>query len=113
MKYLHNFSYGQMSMLEDGTVLLGHTIIAHDRQMRECPPGLYHNVWALNRTIPGPIIGATESDLVGIHSTNKGSKSHSQCCKFEAINIRVNCIKMMKMLSIDEQTYRRVGALNK
>jgi hypothetical protein len=34
-KYLRSFSYGRVSMLEDGTVLWEYTIIADDRQMME------------------------------------------------------------------------------
>jgi hypothetical protein len=29
----------------------------------------------------------------------------------ETINIRINCTKMMKMLSIDEQTFSRLGSI--
>ena len=33
------------------------------------------------------------------------------CSCFEPINIRINCTKIMKLLSVDEQTYRRLGSI--
>lgn len=76
-KYLREFDYGEVSQLEDGTILREFTIIAEDDKIMEIAPGIFYNVWTFNGQVPGPTIRATEGDLVRIHFTNNGSKEHT------------------------------------
>ncbi len=76
-KYLREFSYGRVSILDDGRTLREFTIIAEDDKIMEISPGVYYNVWTFNGTVPGPTIRATEGDMVRVNFINKGSKSHT------------------------------------
>ena len=75
--YLREFDYGTVSELEDGTILREFTITARDDQVMEVSPGVFYNVWTFNGSVPGPTIRATEGDLVRVHFSNEGSKSHT------------------------------------
>ena len=76
-KFMKDFDYGEVSVLDDGTVLREFYITARDDQIMEVSPGVFYNVWTFNDSVPGPTIRATEGDLVRIHFTNEGSKPHS------------------------------------
>ena len=76
-KFMKEFDYGEVSVLEDGTILREFYITARDDQIMEISPGVFYNVWTFNDSVPGPTIRATEGDLVRIHFTNEGSKPHS------------------------------------
>ena len=76
-QYLRDFDYGEVSQLEDGTILREFTIIAEDDKIMEIAPGIFYNVWTFNGQVPGPTIRATEGDLVRIHFTNNGDKEHT------------------------------------
>ena len=76
-KFMKEFDYGEVSILDDGTVLREFYITARDDQIMEVSPGVFYNVWTFNDSVPGPTIRATEGDLVRIHFTNEGSKPHS------------------------------------
>ena len=76
-KFMKDFDYGEVSILDDGTVLREFYITARDDQIMEVSPGVFYNVWTFNDSVPGPTIRATEGDLVRIHFTNEGSKPHS------------------------------------
>ncbi len=76
-KYLREFNYGKVSILENGTKLREFTLIAEDKLVKEISPGVFFNVWTFNGTVPGPTIRATEGDIVKINFVNKGSKFHT------------------------------------
>ena len=76
-KFMKDFDYGEVSVLDDGTILREFYITARDDQIMEVSPGVFYNVWTFNDSVPGPTIRATEGDLVRIHFTNEGSKPHS------------------------------------
>ena len=76
-EFMRNFDYGIVTELDDGTVLREFYITARDDQIMEISPGVYYNVWTFNGSVPGPTIRATEGDLIRIHFTNDGSKSHT------------------------------------
>lgn len=76
-KYLREFNYGKVSVLENGTTLREFTLIATDNLIKEISPGVYFNVWTFNGTVPGPTIRATEGDIVKINFVNNGSKFHT------------------------------------
>jgi manganese oxidase len=76
-KYLHEFNYGRVSKLPNGTTLREFTLVASDDLVKEISPGLFYNVWTFNGTVPGPTIRATEGDIIRIYFINNGSKSHS------------------------------------
>ena len=71
-KFMKDFDYGEVSVLEDGTILREFYITARDDQTMEVSPGVFYNVWTFNDSVPGPTIRATEGDLVRIHFTNEG-----------------------------------------
>lgn len=76
-KFLREFNYGRVSMLEDGRTLREFTIIAEDDKTMEISPGIFYNVWTFNGTVPGPTIRATEGDIVRIKFINNGNKQHT------------------------------------
>jgi FtsP/CotA-like multicopper oxidase with cupredoxin domain len=49
---------------------------AHDREL-EIAPGVFFPAWTYNGTVPGPVIRATEDDLLRVHFTNAGSHPHT------------------------------------
>jgi FtsP/CotA-like multicopper oxidase with cupredoxin domain len=51
-------------------------IVATDRQI-EVADGVTVSAWTFNGTVPGPVIRATEGDLVRIKFTNAGSNPHT------------------------------------
>ncbi|MBC8252018.1 MAG: multicopper oxidase domain-containing protein, partial [Candidatus Nitrosopelagicus sp.] len=76
-KFMKEFDYGDVTVLDDGTILREFYITSRDDQIMEVSPGVFYNVWTFNDSVPGPTIRATEGDLIRIHFTNEGSKSHS------------------------------------
>ena len=53
-----------------------YTLVATDRQI-EVAKGVTFNAWTYNGTVPGPIIRATEDDLLRVHFVNAGSHPHT------------------------------------
>src|SRR5215217_2835851 len=51
-------------------------IRATDRQI-EIAPGIFFPAWTYNGTVPGPVIRATEGDLLRVNFTNAGSHPHT------------------------------------
>ena len=53
-----------------------YTLVAHDYDI-EVAEGVFFPAWTYNGTVPGPIIRATEDDLLRVHFVNKGSHPHT------------------------------------
>jgi manganese oxidase len=53
-----------------------YTLVATDKQI-EVAKGVTFNAWTYNGTVPGPIIRATEDDLLRVHFANAGSHPHT------------------------------------
>jgi len=75
-RFLTNFDYGKVSILNDGTVLREFTITVEDVRL-EIAPGIYFDAWTYNGTIPGPTLRATEGDRVRVTFINNGSHPHT------------------------------------
>lgn len=75
-KFLTNFDYGRVSVLDDGTVVREFTITVEDVTL-EIAPNIYFDAWAYNGTIPGPTLRATEGDMVRVTFINNGSQPHT------------------------------------
>ena len=74
--FLHEFNYGRVSTLPDGTTLREFTIFGEDVEV-EVAPGIFFNAWTYNGTIPGPTIRVTEGDLVRIMFINNSEHPHT------------------------------------
>jgi FtsP/CotA-like multicopper oxidase with cupredoxin domain len=53
-----------------------YTLVATDQQI-EVAKGVTFNAWTYNGTVPGPVIRATEDDLLRVHFVNAGSHPHT------------------------------------
>ena len=53
-----------------------YTLVATDEEM-EIAPGVFFPAWTYNGTIPGPVIRATEDDLLRVKFVNAGSHPHT------------------------------------
>src|SRR5262245_46086987 len=53
-----------------------YTLVAVDREV-EVAPGVFFPAWTYNGTVPGPVIRATEDDLLRVHLHNGGSHPHT------------------------------------
>jgi FtsP/CotA-like multicopper oxidase with cupredoxin domain len=51
-------------------------LTAVDRKI-EVAPGVFFEAWTYNGTVPGPVIRATEDDLLRVHFLNAGSHPHT------------------------------------
>jgi FtsP/CotA-like multicopper oxidase with cupredoxin domain len=51
-------------------------LIAHDHDV-EVAPGVFFPAWTYNGTVPGPVIRATEGDLLRVRFVNAGSHPHT------------------------------------
>jgi FtsP/CotA-like multicopper oxidase with cupredoxin domain len=51
-------------------------LVATDREI-EIAPNIFFPAWTYNGTVPGPVIRATEDDLLRVHFTNAGSHPHT------------------------------------
>jgi FtsP/CotA-like multicopper oxidase with cupredoxin domain len=51
-------------------------LVAQDREI-EVAQGVWFNAWTYNGTVPGPVIRATEDDLLRVHFVNAGSHAHT------------------------------------
>jgi manganese oxidase len=49
-------------------------LVAHDHEV-EVAPGVFFAAWTYNGTVPGPVIRATEGDLLRVRFVNAGSHS--------------------------------------
>jgi FtsP/CotA-like multicopper oxidase with cupredoxin domain len=53
-----------------------YTLSASDRDI-EIAPGVFFPAWTYNGTVPGPVIRATQDDLLRVHFQNGGSHPHT------------------------------------
>jgi len=53
-----------------------YAITAVDREI-EIAPGVFFPAWTYNGTVPGPIVRATEGDLLRVHFTNGSAHPHT------------------------------------
>jgi FtsP/CotA-like multicopper oxidase with cupredoxin domain len=53
-----------------------YTLRAIDREI-EIAPGVFFPAWTYNGSVPGPVIRATEGDLLRVHFVNQGSHPHT------------------------------------
>jgi FtsP/CotA-like multicopper oxidase with cupredoxin domain len=53
-----------------------YTLVAQDRDI-EIAPGIMFPAWTYNGTVPGPVIRATEDDLLRVTLANAGSHPHT------------------------------------
>jgi len=53
-----------------------YTLHALDRQI-EVAPGVFYEAWTYNGTVPGPVIRATEGDVLRVRFVNGGSHPHT------------------------------------
>jgi FtsP/CotA-like multicopper oxidase with cupredoxin domain len=53
-----------------------YTLAAVDQEI-EIAPGVFFPAWTYNGTVPGPVIRATEGDLLRVHLVNGGSHPHT------------------------------------
>jgi manganese oxidase len=51
-------------------------LVAHDRDV-EVAPGVFFPAWTYNGTVPGPVIRATEGDLLRVRLVNAGTHPHT------------------------------------
>jgi FtsP/CotA-like multicopper oxidase with cupredoxin domain len=51
-------------------------LVAHDRDI-EVAPGITFPAWTYNGTVPGPVIRATEGDLLRVRLVNAGTHPHT------------------------------------
>jgi FtsP/CotA-like multicopper oxidase with cupredoxin domain len=51
-------------------------LVAHDQEV-EVAPGVFFPAWTYNGTVPGPVIRATEGDLLRVRFVNAGSHPHT------------------------------------
>jgi FtsP/CotA-like multicopper oxidase with cupredoxin domain len=53
-----------------------YTLRAIDKEV-EIAPGVFFPAWTYNGTVPGPVIRATEDDILRVHFENAGSHPHT------------------------------------
>ena len=53
-----------------------YTLTATDAEL-EVAPGVFFPAWTYNGTVPGPVIRATEGDILRVHFVNGGSHPHT------------------------------------
>ena len=53
-----------------------YTLVAEDREI-EVAEGVMFPAWTYNGTVPGPVIRATEDDVLRVHFVNAGSHPHT------------------------------------
>jgi FtsP/CotA-like multicopper oxidase with cupredoxin domain len=53
-----------------------YTLAAHDREL-EIAPGVFFPAWTYNGSVPGPVIRATQDDLLRVRFVNAGSHPHT------------------------------------
>ncbi len=53
-----------------------YTLVATDEDI-EIAPGVFFPAWTYNGTVPGPVIRATEDDLLRVRFINSGSHPHT------------------------------------
>src|ERR671938_32884 len=53
-----------------------YTLTALDKEI-EVAPGVFFPAWTYNGTVPGPVIRATEGDLLRVRLVNAGSHPHT------------------------------------
>jgi manganese oxidase len=53
-----------------------YTLTAVDREL-EIAPGVFFPAWTYNGTVPGPVVRATEGDILRVHFVNGGTHPHT------------------------------------
>jgi len=53
-----------------------YTLVATDKEI-EIAPGVFFPAWTYNGTVPGPVIRATEDDVLRVRLVNSGSHPHT------------------------------------
>src|SRR5688572_20950116 len=53
-----------------------YTLVATDEEL-EIAPGVFFPAWTYNGTVPGPVIRATEDDILRVRFVNSGSHPHT------------------------------------
>jgi FtsP/CotA-like multicopper oxidase with cupredoxin domain len=51
-------------------------LVAQDREI-EVAKGVWYPAWTYNGTVPGPVVRATEDDLLRVHFVNAGAHAHT------------------------------------
>ena len=98
--HLHNAAMGHASMIGEGAPAVGgpndlddllyppralphdpdrvreYTLVATDEEI-EIAPGVFFPAWTYNGTVPGPVIRATEDDILRVRFVNSGSHPHT------------------------------------
>lgn len=76
LRVLVDWDYGEVSTLEDGSVLREYEFVAYDHEI-EVAPGVYFPAWTYNGRVPGPTIRCTEGDRIRIKFINAGTHPHT------------------------------------
>ena len=98
--HMHNAAMGHAAMIGDGAPAVGgpndldellyppparphaagrvraYTLVATDEEL-EIAPGVFFPAWTYNGTVPGPVIRATEDDLLRVRFVNAGVHPHT------------------------------------
>jgi len=98
--HMHNAAMGHAAMIGDGAPAVGgpndldellypprplphqpgrvrrYTLVATDEEI-EIAPGVFFPAWTYNGTVPGPVIRATEDDILRVRFINSGSHPHT------------------------------------
>jgi manganese oxidase len=74
--FLTTFNYGDVSTMQDGTVVREWDIVAVDKEI-EIAPGLFFPAWTYNGQVPGPTLRCNEGDRLRINFVNNGSHAHT------------------------------------
>jgi FtsP/CotA-like multicopper oxidase with cupredoxin domain len=53
-----------------------YTLVASDREI-EIAPGVHYPAWTYNGTVPGPVVRATEDDVLRVRFVNAGAHPHT------------------------------------
>src|SRR6185503_1301628 len=98
--HMHNAAMGHAAMIGDGAPAVGgpndldellypprplppqparvrrYTLVATDEEI-EIAPGVFFPAWTYNGTVPGPVIRATEDDILRVRFVNAGVHPHT------------------------------------
>jgi len=75
-EFVSTFDYGEMTTMQDGTVVREWTIAAGEQQI-EIAPGVFFAAWSFNGQVPGPTIRANEGDRLRINFVNGSTHPHT------------------------------------
>jgi FtsP/CotA-like multicopper oxidase with cupredoxin domain len=74
--FLTTFNYGDVTTMQDGTVVREWDIVAVDKEI-EIAPGLFFPAWTYNGQVPGPTLRCNEGERLRINFVNNGSHPHT------------------------------------